>query len=172
MTGVDISLPLLEIARQREANEPLGIQFLHGDAHSLTWWDGDPFDGAVCDMALMDFDDLRAAVRTLATVMRDGAWLVLALFHPCYPGADGGPASWPAEGGYFAEGRWLPPNATGVRGAVGANHRTLSAYLNALLEVGFRFDTAAEPRIGTVPTILLIRAHLSRSDSDHRDVAG
>ena len=34
------------------------VRYRHGDATTTDWWDGEPFDGVVSNMALMDIDDL------------------------------------------------------------------------------------------------------------------
>lgn len=67
VTAVDLSGRLLARAREIEAREPVGIRYLEGDAANPSWWDGEPFDGVVCNMALMDIDDLDGAMGTVAT---------------------------------------------------------------------------------------------------------
>lgn len=62
------------------------VRCLPGDVTSTSWWDGEPFDGAVSNMALMDIDDLDAVLRTVATVLETDGWLLLSLLHPCFPG--------------------------------------------------------------------------------------
>lgn len=44
VTGIDLSERLLKIARRREAEEPRGIGYLHGDARRLAGVAGDSFD--------------------------------------------------------------------------------------------------------------------------------
>jgi 2-polyprenyl-3-methyl-5-hydroxy-6-metoxy-1,4-benzoquinol methylase len=68
VTAVDLSGKLLERARDIERRHPVGIRYVHGDAMCMDWWDGTAFDGVVCNMALMDIDDLGAALRTVASV--------------------------------------------------------------------------------------------------------
>ncbi|HAL49192.1 MAG TPA: class I SAM-dependent methyltransferase, partial [Dehalococcoidia bacterium] len=46
---------------------------------------------------------------------------------------------------YFAEGFWRSENPDGVRGKVGAHHRTLSTYLNGLVEAGLSLERLVEP---------------------------
>ncbi len=157
VTGVDVSERLLGRARELEAEQPVGIEYRHGDATRTEWWDGAGFDGAVCNMALMDMDDLAGALSSVATVLKPGGWFVFTLFHPCFPGrADdaGTLSSWPPDGGYATEG-WWSTEQTGVRGHVGANHRTLSTYLNAVLGAGLEFVEFAE--VGDdLPQLLLV----------------
>lgn len=73
VVGVDLSTELVASARAREVANPLGIDYYAADvADPGGWWDGAFFDGAVCEMALMDIEDLRRCCR------RDGStgWLV------------------------------------------------------------------------------------------------
>lgn len=155
-TGVDVSGELLRIARARGPVADAEIRYVHGDATDLAWWDGELFDGAVAEMSLMDFDDLDGAVASLSTAVRSGGWASVSLFHPCFPGVDG-PASWPSERGYHWAGRWAADGAEGVRGSVGANHRTLAVYVSSFLSHGWVLDAVVEPPFGKVPTILLLR---------------
>jgi len=158
VTGVELSGPLLDQARALEDRAPLGIRYLHGDASTVAWWDGRPFDGVVCNMALMDVDDLEAAVCTIHDVVRPGGWFNISLLHPCFPGQaqqDGDALpSWPPQLGYGSEG-WWTTDSTGVRGHVGANHRKLSTYLNSILKSGLEFSGFTEPD-PVLPRILVI----------------
>jgi hypothetical protein len=109
-------------------------------------------------MALMDIDDLAGVLATVANVLRPGGWFVFSLFHPCYPGGAGDPetlSSWPPDAGYSAEVRWST-GQDGVRGHVGANHRMMSTYLNAVVKAGFEFDEFAETG-ASVPEVFMAR---------------
>ncbi len=143
VTAVDLSTRLLDRAREIEAREPVGIRYVEGDAADRSWWDGEPFDGAVCNMALMDIDDLDGAMATVAAVLKPRGWFSFSLFHPCFPGATDGESkglpSWPPDEGYAAEG-WWTTDESGVRGHMGANHRMISTYLNAVLRAGLEFE--------------------------------
>jgi hypothetical protein len=78
--------------------------------------------------------------------------------HPCFPGSESGRSSWPPGEGYASEGWWISPdhNPEGVRIRVGATHRKLSAFLNALLDAGLDADRFVEPP-APVPMYLLWR---------------
>ena len=105
-------------------------------------------------MALMDIDDLDAALHTAYAVLRPTGWFNFSLLHPCFPGnAQTGAIQLAAGKGYAAEG-WWTTNSTGVRGHVGAHHRMLSTYLNAALQAGFEFTAFAEAD-GDLPRILI-----------------
>ena len=158
VVGVDLSAELIARARAREEEEPLGITYHTADVAELDqWWDGACFDGAVCEMAFMDIDDLDGTVNAVARSVRANGWFVISMVHPCFPGNEAGLSSWPPDGCYFDEGWWTSSNHNpeGVRIRVGSSHRTISTYLNALLEAGFVLDGAAEPP-APVPTVLLL----------------
>jgi 2-polyprenyl-3-methyl-5-hydroxy-6-metoxy-1,4-benzoquinol methylase len=160
VTGVDQSARMLDRARRIELAAPQGIRYLEGDATELQWWDREPYDGVVCNMALMDIDDLDAAMATAAAVMKPSGWYVFSLLHPCFPGRPGDPASrpsWPDDG-YATEG-WWTTGENGVRGHVGAHHRMLATYLNAAVGAGLVFEQFFE---GTseVPELFAARCRL------------
>lgn len=158
VTAVDISAKMLGRARDREAAGPLGIRYLVGDVTTTDWWDGTLFDGAVCNMALMDVDDLDAALATAAGVLTPGGWFSYSLLHPCFPGlrhdSSEQLSSWPPLHGYATEG-WWTTHGDGVRGRVGANHRMLSTYLNATVRAGFELEEFGEPAT-SVPRFLIV----------------
>jgi 2-polyprenyl-3-methyl-5-hydroxy-6-metoxy-1,4-benzoquinol methylase len=159
VVAVDISAQLVASGRATEAAHPLGIGYHVADIAALDqWWDGVPFDGAVCEMAFMDIDDLPGTLAAVAGTVRPGGWFVTSLVHPCFPGNEAGLSSWPPDQSYFAEGWWTSTahNPDGVRIRVGSSHRTLSTYLNALIDAGFSLELAVEPP-APVPTFLLLR---------------
>jgi SAM-dependent methyltransferase len=157
--GVDLSSKLIDIARSRDAD----IEYHVGDAASVDWWDGHVFDGVTCHMALMDIDDLAGTFTSVATVLKPNGWFCFSLLHPCNPGKwEGRPdaqSSWPPDKDYATEG-WWTTGADGVRGNVGANHRMVSTYLNALLHHGFVFDEFVET---AMPGPMYLLARCTRS---------
>jgi 2-polyprenyl-3-methyl-5-hydroxy-6-metoxy-1,4-benzoquinol methylase len=161
VTGVDASTRMLHHARRAESSASTDIRYVQGDATNLQWWDGRSFDGVVCNMALMDIDDLGAAMATVAAVMKPSAWFIFSLFHPCHPGRPGDPTSrpsWPPESGYAAEGWWTTAER-GVRGHVGAHHRMLSTYLNAAIDAGLNFEHFVEGN-SELPELFVARCSL------------
>jgi hypothetical protein len=107
---------------------------------------------------MMDIDDLSGAISTLAALLRTGGWFVASIVHPCFPGNDSGLSSWPPNGDYETEGWWTSPdhNPNGARIRVGATHRKLSTYFNALFDAGFELERIVEPA-APIPTFLLWR---------------
>jgi 2-polyprenyl-3-methyl-5-hydroxy-6-metoxy-1,4-benzoquinol methylase len=145
VVGADLSEKLLTKAHAAERERPLGITYVHEDVTASGALAGERFDGAVCHFGLSDIDDLDGTLATVARVLDPNGWFVLSIVHPCFPGSGpDAPSSWPPGRGYHAEGWWLADNP-GFRGKVGANHRTLSTYLNALLEHGLAVERVAEP---------------------------
>jgi ubiquinone/menaquinone biosynthesis C-methylase UbiE len=164
VTGIDLSAGLLDLARGDEATAPLGITYRRGDAHHLPEIPEAAFDGLVCCMALMDIPDLAAAAGTIRRVVRPGGWVAIVTTHPCFETPD---AWWAAdEAGlpyravraYLDEGFWRSGNPDGVRGKVGAYHRTLGTLLTTLAAADLALERLDEPRGRTiVPPLLLAR---------------
>jgi len=85
ITAVELANPLVQRARALKLDTPLGIRYLQGDAGILDWWNGQAFDGVVCNMALMDIDDLDAALHTAYAVLRPAAGSTSRCCTPAFP---------------------------------------------------------------------------------------
>jgi SAM-dependent methyltransferase len=153
VTGVDLSLNLIEHARHQSTSAP--VTFVHDDAQTLNRLDDDAFDAAVCNLALMDIPDFRAVFRSAWRILRPDARFVFSLLHPCFETPFRVPQSQLVldEAGNFSgfivrkyaeEGYWNS-GGTGMRGTFGAYHRMLSTYLNGLLEARFTLNRFVEP---------------------------
>jgi SAM-dependent methyltransferase len=151
--GIDLSVGLLDRARAREATNPLGIVYVQDDATVLASQPDSRFDLVICRYALMDIPDLTATCRAVARVLEPSGRFVATITHPCFytPHAqtvrdeNGSMVYW-ASDRYFDEGEWWSDNKNGVRGQVGAIHRTLSTYVNAGLAAGLTLVGLVEPR--------------------------
>ncbi|HEX6777991.1 MAG TPA: methyltransferase domain-containing protein [Ktedonobacterales bacterium] len=152
VVGVDRSERLLAIARQEHTSAPQAILYQNDDAQQGQTLADASFDGAVCNMALMDIPDLTATFRTVHRILRPQGWFVFSITHPYVQMPD---SAWNQRadgtiiresGNYFAEGFWMPAPGSGVRGRVGAQHRTLSTYCNSLTRAGFQIQAISEPR--------------------------
>lgn len=152
VVGVDLSSALLNIAQEYENGRPLGITYHQDNAESLATLPDETFDGLICNLALMDMADLAAVFTAVFRVLKQGGWFVFSLTHPCFQTPQ---SHWQnLEDGttnrvvndYFEEGFWRSDNLCGVRGQVGAHHRTLSTYLNTLVAAGFQFEQMIEPQ--------------------------
>lgn len=153
VVGVDISAKLLAIARRHEEAEPRGVEYRQADARDLDGVADEAFDGVICNMALMDIPALTPTLHSAARILRPNGWLVFSILHPCYNTSRSGEMAMPegwvrTVGSYFAEGYWRSDTRTGPPGKVGAYHRTLSTYVNALSDAGLVLERMSEPRLG------------------------
>jgi ubiquinone/menaquinone biosynthesis C-methylase UbiE len=180
VVGIDLSAKLLEIARRHEASEPRGIEYIHADARSLPGIADGAFEGVLCHMALMDIPDLVPTLHTVARILRPRGWFVFSILHPCYNTPRSGETASPdgmvrTVAGYFTEGHWQSESRTGPPGKVGAYHRTLSTYLNALTNAGLVLERVSEPRAtgslaerrpvwGEVPAVLVASCRKGATD--------
>lgn len=150
VVGIDLSAKLLDIARRHEETMPRGITYLQADARNLDSAALGLFDGVLCFMALMDIPDLAPTLHSVARILRPGGWFVFAILHPCFHTAQSGELETPEGavrtiGRYFEEGYWRSDTRTGPPGKVGAYHRTLSTYVNALTDAGLHLERLSEP---------------------------
>ncbi|GAB3400098.1 class I SAM-dependent methyltransferase [Flindersiella endophytica] len=169
VTGVELSEQQLAKARAYEAEHPLGITYLQGDAQSLTALEDSAYDGVVCHMALMDIPELAPTLRSVARVLRPGGWFVFSITHPCFKAPATGElvdhvtgTVRRTVGRYFVEGRWEGPGKFSDRLPAVAYHRTLSTYVNELTAAGLPIVQLREPALDTpiwreVPCLLYAR---------------
>jgi SAM-dependent methyltransferase len=170
MTGIDLSAELIAHARRSEEQEPLGIAYDIGSFSDLSIFADERFDCAVSTMALMDGPDLEAPMRAAYRVLKRGGTLCFSILHPCFvtpaiawlTDGYGGHAGL-RVGRYFDKEPFVEhwkfgrrPNPDEVEPfAVPHFPRTLSDYLNALCEAGFKIMRIEEPR----PDEALARKH-------------
>lgn len=146
VVGVDISANLLRKAMEAEQASPSGLRYLRADVSAAGLSAPASFDAVTCHFGLSDIDDLGGAIAAVSHALRPGGRFVFSILHPCFAGGKDTAASWPAAGRYYDEGRWTPTDARStLRRQVGATHRMLSTYLNALREHGLWLDRVAEP---------------------------
>jgi ubiquinone/menaquinone biosynthesis C-methylase UbiE len=178
MTAVDIAEDFIAHAIAAEADEPLGIAYQIANAADL------PFEDRRFDFAtgVMSFMDIPVPDRVLAEtwrVLRPGGFLQFSISHPCFytphrrnlRGADG--RTYAIEVGEYFDNRdgaldeWLftaaPPHLTQQlpKFKVPRFTRTLTEWLNMLIDAGFRLERLAEPR----PTDDAVRAHPTIQDA-------
>ena len=152
VTGVDMSPAMLQRAEEATPPGTHPINYRYGDARHLTEIPDACFDGVTCMLALMDMPDLPAVLSTVARILRPDGWFVFAITHPCFQTPD---SRWTGKAGgtvrrevrgYFREGYWQSSDPNSVRGQVGAYHRALSTYLNALHDAGLPLERLREPQ--------------------------
>ena len=173
LTGVDLSNELIGLARAAEAKQPLGIRYAVASFTALSDFPAESFDVALSTMALMDGPDVAAALKEAWRVLAPGGELCFSVLHPCFMtrgfqwlrGRDGGYAGI-CVSDYFDRRPFVDrfdfskkPDAARAapedRFEVPRFPSTLSDYLNAVCDAGFRLSAIAEPR----PDDALAREH-------------
>ena len=150
VVGIDLSANLLEIARRHEVELPRGIKYLLADAQNLDSEEAGTFDGVICFMALMDIPDLASTINSVTRILQSDGWFIFSILHPCFNSSQSGELVLPEDvvrtiRSYFVEGYWRSDTRTGPPGKVGAYHRTLSTYINALTDAGLIVERMSEP---------------------------
>ncbi|HEX3647254.1 MAG TPA: methyltransferase domain-containing protein [Pseudonocardiaceae bacterium] len=146
VAAVDVSGALVDRALAAEQVRPLGVRYTQADAAEPALLAGEVFDAVVCCFGLSDIDDLDGALDTVRRTLRQGGLFVWSILHPCFGGGAGISASWPTGGRYHDEGWWRADGEQStLRRQVGAHHRTLATYFNALRRHGLTVDEVAEP---------------------------
>jgi ubiquinone/menaquinone biosynthesis C-methylase UbiE len=173
VVGMDISAALIDAATRR--GNSANLSFRVDDAQHLRTFTDASIDIAVSQMALMDIPDHRSMFRSVRRVLKANGIFMFSLLHPCFEAPfhlPDEPQFLTDENGnliaylirqYAKEGFWQS-GGTGVRGHMGAYHRTLSTLINDLLAAGFNIERLDEPTVGDsglflqVPQILLVVA--------------
>ena len=163
MYGVDISPAFVYLAAEMERANHKPIRYVAASAVELPFPDGE-FEFATAFMSLMDMPDQALALREIHRVLRAGGFLQFSIMHPCFFPPHRRLLRDPRHSAYAVEvgryfdrvdgqiDRWLfsaaPDDAkSGLRSfEVPIFHRTLSEWMNGLLEAGFELERVAEPR--------------------------
>lgn len=146
ITGIDRAYSLVEIARTRIPAEQV-ISFVRDDAQELSTQANNSFDLVFANASLMDMPDLKAVYRTVFRVLKPGGRFVFTITHPAFqsPQATSTPTTREITR-YATEGMWRSDHIEGIRGKVGAYHRTFATYLNEAIKAGFLLNAISEPR--------------------------
>lgn len=162
MTAIDISELFVRHARAAETESPAAIDYQVASALELPFADAS-FDFATAFMSLMDMPDVHRALAEAWRVLRPGGFLQFSIEHPCFnpphrrkvPGPDGRTVAMEV-GEYFRPldgeiSEWMfkaaPADlrASLPRFRIPRFTRTLSAWLNLVVEAGFGLERLAEP---------------------------
>ena len=146
--GTDISQKMLEAARAR--NPGPSIEYRQAAMEDLRFPDGF-FDVVLSSLAFHYVKDFRPLVRSISRWLTPGGGFVFSVEHPVftaygsqdwYYGPDGEILHFPVDN-YYLEG---PREAVFLGERVTKYHRTLTTYLDTLLENGFRLTRVVEPQ--------------------------
>ncbi|WP_422928746.1 class I SAM-dependent methyltransferase [Singulisphaera sp. PoT] len=163
MTAVDISENFIGHARRTEAEEPKGIEYAVASAVALPFPDGS-FDFATGFMSFMDVPETDRVLSEAHRVLRPGGFLQFSICHPCYDtphrrnlrNAEGKTYAFEV-GDYFRniEGdvdEWTfnsapdEVKAGAPKFRIPRFTRTISQWLNMLIDAGFILERLGEPR--------------------------
>lgn len=146
--GTDISHRMLEKARQ--INAAPQIEYRCAAMEDLEF-DAGAFDVVLSSLAFHYVEDLESLVRNIARWLVPGGELVFSVEHPVftaygtqdwYYGADGSILHFPVDN-YYYEGK---REAVFLGEQVTKYHRTLTTYLETLLNSGFLLQHVVEPQ--------------------------
>ena len=148
-------------AAAREADPT--TMFVVADAAALPLADGIA-DLAVAFMSMHDIDDLHAAIREVARVLKPGGYLCAAIVHPLNSAGqfdgDDPDADFRIDGAYLRPSQYRDqPSRDGLSMTFVSAHRPLQDYAAALSDAGFLIQQIREP---AVPERAI------RSDADRR----
>ena len=84
VTSADFSEKLIELARQEETRETLGICYHVLDATDLKEFSNTHFDLITCFMSLQDIENYRKAICEVTRVLKNRGRFVFSILHPCF----------------------------------------------------------------------------------------
>jgi len=163
VTAIDISEVFIRHARELEDKEPLGIHYQVASAVELPFADA-TFDFATGCMSFMDIPETDRVVSEAHRVLRRGGFLQFSITHPCFDTPhrrnlrnEQGLTYAIEVGQYFRNldgdvTEWLfgaaPPEAKAglPKFKTPRFTRTVSQWLNLLIDTGFVLERIAEPR--------------------------
>lgn len=146
--GTDISQKMLEVAG-RKARHP-NIQYECRAMEDLAFEDGS-FDLVLSSLAFHYVEDFKSLAERIARWLKPGGWLVFSVEHPVftsygtqdwYYDENGKILHFPVDR-YYMEGR---RDAVFLGERVTKYHRTLTTYLDTLLQNGLTIRRIVEPR--------------------------
>lgn len=162
MVGIDISDAFVRHAREAEEREPLGIRYEVASAVELPFEEAS-FDFATAFMSLMDIPETERVLAEVFRVLRPGGFFQFSITHPCFDTPhrenlrDETGRTYAIEVGDYFRGRegevkeWLfsaaPPEAREALSPfrVPIFMRTLSSWLNRMVQAGFVLERFGEP---------------------------
>lgn len=160
VVGIDASKEMIKLAREKEKEEPLGIEYHVADAAQLSMLEGGSFDIVCAFMSLMDIADLDRALREVSRVLKKGGRFLFSITHPCFESFqddlgwerdEEGRRLYYKVDDYFDEGPkefafTLGCGRVTLPGRMINFHRTFTTYFRALHNAGLAVVRLEEPR--------------------------
>ena len=163
LVGIDIAETFVRHAADKEQAEPLGIEYRVASAVELPFASAS-FDFAVATMSLMDTPETERALAEAFRVIKPGGFLQFSITHPCFDTPhrrnlrDAQGQTYAIEVGRYFDNQngevteWLftaTPKELRQRlpkFKVPRFTRTMSQWLNLLIQTGFVIERVEEPR--------------------------
>lgn len=156
--GIDLSEKMLVVAREKTTRPNVSYQRMAMEDMDFP---SDAFDVVLSSLAFHYTSDFRDVCRRVSRCLADGSDFVFSVEHPVftaygtqswYEDGDGKHLHWPVDR-YFEEGK---REAIFLGEHVVKYHKTLTTYLNTLLQEGFAITGIVEPQpaphlLDTVP---------------------
>ncbi len=144
--GVDFNSKFIALARARYGKTKK-LEFRVGDIKKLEFSDKF-FDLVLCNMALINIDDLFPAIQELSRVLKSQGSLVVSITHPCFENPphvytlynDKGESKGKVITNYFVTGQVINPENDHLH-----YHYLLSDYLNSFADSGLCLEKVVEP---------------------------
>lgn len=166
VTGVEPAESLFQYAAAREKQEPLGITYLQQDLSKFA--QPNSLDIVVSNMVFMDIPDWQSAMQNCIDALKSGGQFIFSISHPCFEAVT---RNYSVDG-YLKIEEYL--NEYIVPATYGESyHRTLSTYINFLIDQHIVLDRMIEPQLSKeiaeefsqhrknyhIPSYLIISAH-------------
>jgi len=141
VTGVEPAEAWYRYAQEQEQAHQLGITYFQEDLSRLQNLDN-TFDYVVANMVLMDIPDYEAAIHNCIASLKPTGGFIFSITHPCF---EESASEWVQKGyvavrEYFQE--FALPSTYGYQ-----FHRSLSSYLNLVIQEGCILKKIVEPRL-------------------------
>ncbi len=160
--GVDFSENIIKISKSH--SDDVSVEFKVGDLCDLQDFSDAEFDVILCNLVLLNLECLEASLREFHRVLQPKGFLIFSVVHPAFNVY--GPGYWElgekksksrrrigrhfVMTDYFSEKefqvQWKTRNGKKFPQPFSFFHRTVSTYVNSLLQTGFRLLAIEEPR--------------------------
>ncbi len=159
VVAIDGSPKMIECAQQRSQGKNITYQVADvTKSEDLQFCESSQFDAVLCNMALMDIENIDPVFELAHKVLKDSGRFVFSITHPCFDKSVGPHITETHENKGTLKythsikvEHYLTPEAMTVRAIPSLPsthffyHRSLGEYLNAAFSAGFSMSGIAEP---------------------------
>jgi 2-polyprenyl-3-methyl-5-hydroxy-6-metoxy-1,4-benzoquinol methylase len=149
VTSADCSEVMIEYAKNKAKEEGLKIDHYVRNANLLNGIGDNCYDTVLCAMMLMDVEDLEGTLKEIHRVLKPKGKVFISILHPCFKGKE---TTWIKKNGsievlvsdYHHPAEWVG-EIKGINAPIIYRHRTLSDYIRAFVQTGFKITDLNEP---------------------------